>query len=217
MLSLSLRISLLLIPFVLKEIYSNELTFELPDNAKECFHEKLKVGSKYVLEFQVVTGGNYDVDLELKSPSGKFLYKERKRQYDQIEKIVEEDGVYEFCFSNEFSTFTHKVIYIDWRVDGDPEHEIGGASPRVAEGALTMIESKVGNIHRNLESCIDYQTHHRLREATGRARAEDLQERVQIWSLGQFILIIIVAIGTVLLLRSFFTDRRTSPNMSWAR
>jgi len=78
-----------------------------------------------------------------------------------------------------------------------------------------MIESKARRIHENLEKCIDYQTHHRLREATGRARAEDLQERVQVWSLGQFILIIIVAIGTVLLLRSFFTDRRTSYNTSW--
>ncbi len=61
---------------------------------------------------QVVTGGNYDVDLELKSPSGKFLYKETKKQYDQIEQTAAEDGVYEFCFSNEFSTITHKVIYI---------------------------------------------------------------------------------------------------------
>jgi hypothetical protein len=54
MLSSSLRIPLLLIAVVLKEVYSNELTFELPDNAKECFNEKLKVGSKYVLEFQVM-------------------------------------------------------------------------------------------------------------------------------------------------------------------
>lgn len=60
----------------------------------------------------MVTGGNYDVDLELKSPSGKVLYQARKKQYDQIEKTADEDGVYEFCFSNEFSTFTHKVIYI---------------------------------------------------------------------------------------------------------
>lgn len=28
---------------------------------------------------------------------------------------------------------------IDWRVDGDPEHEIQAANPRVAEGALTMV------------------------------------------------------------------------------
>jgi hypothetical protein len=54
MLSSSLRIPLLLIAVVLKEVYSNELTFELPDNAKECFNEQLKVGSKYVLEFQVM-------------------------------------------------------------------------------------------------------------------------------------------------------------------
>ncbi|CAF3712003.1 unnamed protein product [Rotaria socialis] len=217
MLAPTLRVLFILIAFLLTYIHSNELTFELPDNAKECFNEKIKVGSKFILEFQVVTGGNYDVDLELKSPSGKILYQVTKKQYDQIEKTADEDGVYEFCFSNEFSTFTHKVIYIDWRVDGDPEHEITGPNPRVAEGALTMIESKVGNIHRNLESCIDYQTHHRLREATGRARAEDLQERVQLWSIGQFVLIIIVAIGTVLLLRSFFTDRRTSSSASWSR
>lgn len=161
MLSSSLR-SLLLFFFlvILKEISSNELTFELPDNAKECFNDKLKVGSKYVLEFQVVTGGNYDVDVELKSPSGKILYQVTKKQYDQVEKTAEEDGIYEFCFSNEFSTYTHKVIYIglyfllenkiklfdlfffivDWRVDGDPEHEINGANPRVAQGALTMVE-----------------------------------------------------------------------------
>lgn len=63
----------------------------------------------------MVTGGNYDVDLELKSPSGKILYQARKKQYDQIEKTADEEGVYEFCFSNEFSTFTHKVIYIGER------------------------------------------------------------------------------------------------------
>ncbi len=54
MLSLSLRIELFFIVFMVIKVYSNELTFELPDNAKECFNDKLKVGSKYVLEFQVI-------------------------------------------------------------------------------------------------------------------------------------------------------------------
>ncbi|CAF3434851.1 unnamed protein product [Rotaria socialis] len=216
MLPWEFNILLVSVILLLKKIYANELTFELPDNAKECFHDNLKIGSHFTLEFQVITGGNYDVDLELKSPTGKILYRETKRQYDQIEKTAEEAGVYQFCFSNEFSTFTHKTIYIDWKVDGDPEHEITQPGPRVAESALTMIERNVERIHENLEKSIDYQTHHRLREATGRARAEDLNQRVQDWSLGQFMLIIFVAIGTVLLLRSFFSDRKTS-NMTWNR
>ena len=32
-----------------------ELTFELPDNAKECFHEIIEEGTESTLEFQVTT------------------------------------------------------------------------------------------------------------------------------------------------------------------
>jgi len=53
MLTSSFHILFILIIFLLKQIIANELTFELPDNAKECFHESLKVGSKFVLEYQV--------------------------------------------------------------------------------------------------------------------------------------------------------------------
>ena len=62
--------------------------------------------------FQVITGGNSDVDVVLKNPSGHILYKQEKEEYDQIELEVEEPGVYEFCFSNEFSTFSRKIIYM---------------------------------------------------------------------------------------------------------
>jgi protein ERP2 len=53
MLGLSLHIFVVCIIFLFKQIIANELTFELPDNAKECFHEQLKIGSKFTLEFQV--------------------------------------------------------------------------------------------------------------------------------------------------------------------
>lgn len=77
------------------------------------------------------------------------------------------------------------------------------------------METSVEKIHLSLEKTIDFQTHHRLREASDRIQAEDLQERVQWWSFGQFFLIILVSIGTVLLLRSFFPDRRDSSRHAW--
>lgn len=30
-----------------------ELTFELPDNAKECFYEEIEAGTEFTVEFQV--------------------------------------------------------------------------------------------------------------------------------------------------------------------
>ena len=34
-------------------VRGSELTFELPDNAKQCFYEDITIGTKCTLEFQV--------------------------------------------------------------------------------------------------------------------------------------------------------------------
>lgn len=70
------------------------------------------------------------------------------------------------------------------------------------------MESSAVSIHEALKVTIDYQTHHRLREAQGRAFAEDLNDRVMIWSVGEFIVILVIGVGQVLVLRSFFSDKK---------
>lgn len=70
--------------------------------------------------FQVVTGGHYDVDCRLEDPDGTTLYKEMKKQYDSFTFTAAKNGTYKFCFSNEFSTFTHKTVYFDFQVGDDP-------------------------------------------------------------------------------------------------
>ena len=48
------------------------------------------------------------------------------------------------------------------------------------------MESSSVEIHEYLNAVLDYQTHHRLRESQGRIRAEELNERVLYWSLGEY-------------------------------
>jgi len=81
---------------------------------------------------QVIQGGNYDVDLTLKSPRGTTLYHERKKQYDSYEWTADEHGEYQFCFSNEFSTFTHKLVYFDLQVGDQEALRIGTVNPLTA-------------------------------------------------------------------------------------
>jgi len=71
------------------------------------------------------------------------------------------------------------------------------------------METSVLNARHSLKSVIDYQTYHKNRESQGRSFAEDLNERVQYWSVGQTIIIIVAGIGQVLILRSFFSERKT--------
>jgi len=182
-----------------------ELTFELSDNAKECFHEEILDDTKCTLEFQVVTGGHYDVDVMMKDPSGNVIYDEKKKQYDSHTFTAKAKGEYMFCFSNEFSSFSHKTVYFDFQ---------SGEEAPLTEGigshhkALTQIETAAVQIHESMKVIIDYQTHHRLREATSRDMAEYLNERVQYWSLGQAVVILVIALIEVYILRNFFAEKK---------
>ncbi|XP_066923818.1 transmembrane emp24 domain-containing protein 3-like isoform X1 [Clytia hemisphaerica] len=191
-------------------VHSVELTFELEDNARECFHETIVNKTKCTLEFQVVTGGHYDVDVIVKDPHGKILYDEKKKQYDSVNFDAEVLGEYEFCFSNEFSSYSHKTIYMDFQ-DGSKEPPLPiGRGRGMDEGqySLTLIESSAVQIHESLNTIIDYQTHHRLREAKSRSLAEYIFERVNYWSIGQTLIMLGMSLLQVFTLKRLFTEKR---------
>lgn len=70
------------------------------------------------------------------------------------------------------------------------------------------MESTSEEIHSSLGQVVDGQTHFRLREAKGRIFAEDLNKRVFYWSIGETVFILLLGIGQVFVLRSFFTEKK---------
>ncbi|XP_061923087.1 transmembrane emp24 domain-containing protein 3-like [Entelurus aequoreus] len=202
---LLLSLSLLLLCNVLV-LFATELTFELPDNEKQCFYEDLEKDIKFELDYQVISGGNYDVDCFVTDPHDNILYREDKKQYDSFSHTTAMKGVYKVCFSNEFSTFSHKSIYLDFR-HGEEEPLIPSMTRATA---LTQLESTCVSIHEILKVVAESQTWYRLREAHDRTRADHLMERVTFWSIGETVLLFIIGIGQVMMLKSFFSDKKGS-------
>lgn len=148
---------------------------------------------------QVVTGGQYDVDVQLVSPTQEILYKQVKTQFDSHQftaqvrhnigcyktspikwnplSSLQATGIYAACFSNEFSTFSHKLIYMDFQV-GD-EQPLPGVDEHST--VLTQLESSSQEIHKSLNAILDYQTHHRLREAQGKWVNVSLERRLSVF------------------------------------
>lgn len=182
-----------------------EMTFTLQEHEVQCFHEVIPKDKKISLEYQVISGGHFDIDCHMMSPNSKTLYKESRKQYDTFHHKTIDSGEYTFCFSNEMSTFAHKTVYFDLDL-GDESMDAPGLDGE--EGAhataLTQLESSAYAIHESLRLIVDYQNHHRLKERIGREIAEYLCERVQNWSVGQTVLIVIVAFGQVFVLRKLF-------------
>ncbi|KAF3686802.1 Isocitrate dehydrogenase [NADP], mitochondrial [Channa argus] len=169
---LHLELSCLLLHVLV--VFGTELTFELPDNDKQCFYEELEKDVKFELDFQVISGGSYDVDCFVTDPQNNVLYNERKKQYDSFSHVTAMKGVYKVCFSNEFSTFTHKIVYLDFR-HGDEEPLMPSMTRTTA---LTQLESSCVSIHEILKVVADSQTWYRLREAHDRTKADHLLERL---------------------------------------
>lgn len=71
------------------------------------------------------------------------------------------------------------------------------------------MEQAAVNIHESLNTILDAQTHYRLNEAKGRKRAEELNSRVMSWSLFETCVVLIIGIGQVMILKNFFTDKRS--------
>lgn len=187
-------------------VFGTELTFELSDNDKQCFYEELEKDVKFDIDFQVISGGNYDVDCFVTDPQNNVLYNEKKKQYDSFSHTTAMKGVYKVCFSNEFSTFTHKIVYLDFRHGDDDSFRYGVTRST----ALTQMESSCVAIHEVLKVVADSQTWYRLREAHDRTKAEHLLKRVTFWSVGETILLFVISIGQVVLLRSFFSEKKGS-------
>jgi p24 family protein gamma-3 len=81
-----------------------------------------------------VTGGHYDVDVTLEAPNKEVLYRKVKTQFDSHTFTATVTGVYSACFSNEFSTFSHKLVYMDFTVGDEP------ALPGVGEHATVITQ-----------------------------------------------------------------------------
>ena len=98
------------------------------------------------------------MDAALFGPGDRVIYQKQRKQYDSVEFTTKESGEYYFCFSNEFSSFSHKVIYFDFATGNEPPitEEIGKTHK-----AFTQLEVSVMKIHEALTLVRDYQTHHR--------------------------------------------------------
>ncbi len=86
------------------------LTFEVPNRDKFCFNEIFDKAKKWTFEYEVIRGGDYDIDIRVKGPGGAILYDKDRSQEGKF-NFDAQIGEYEVCFSNEFSTFEHKVVY----------------------------------------------------------------------------------------------------------
>jgi hypothetical protein len=128
-----------------------ELTVLIPANQRECFHQVLEAGKSIEIEYEVLEGGDMDINYFLYSPTNRVLKSDfKKSDGDQTIKL-EETGEYQFCFDNSFSRFSQKQVYFSLRPlneKGDVDYDSPAESwmDTVNKDELGDLQTKIQDI-----------------------------------------------------------------------
>jgi len=68
---------------------------------------------------QVTSGGNFDVDASVMSPLNKTVYLAMRKPSGLFQWDADVTGAYRLCFSNRFSSISHKTVSFDFGVIDD--------------------------------------------------------------------------------------------------
>jgi len=186
---------------------SQSLTLQVEPKVAECFYEQVPVNTEMTLYYQVVRGGLLDIKLTVESPSGQLLYEtlhfeeEDDGIYDFIPK---EQGHYKFCFSNEMSRWTAKVV--SFYLIKDEDEEPSKPLPASTED-LDPVENSIHKLSTEMGILLRHQHFFRGREAQHREIIETTTTRIVWVTLLESIVLIGMNLGQIYYLRRAFEVR----------
>lgn len=199
---------------------SLELKFELEDSRIDCFYEDIQIpGDNFDVVFYVIDGGNKDVDFEVLNPKKEILAKKVKKQSAEINLKAIEKGVYAFCFSNEFSSFSHKLVYFEFNTDSgnkaleqksrDKKEKIEAAA-KSTEVTMTSMESSIKYIIKNSQHSVKFLKLFRKWAWYSDWHAGNLLYNVNVNSAAIVSAVVIVSLVQTFALRRMFSDKKSS-------
>ncbi|KIL58643.1 hypothetical protein M378DRAFT_170388 [Amanita muscaria Koide BX008] len=191
-------------------VQCSALTTPIAANERQCFYADVdKAGEKIGFYFAVQSGGSFDIDFEVRDPKEIIILDgQRERQGDYV-LTANTVGEYAFCFENDMSTLTEKLVDFDIMVESEPRREPPAKPGQIAEHTSALEES-VFRLNSLLLNIKRMQNYFHTRENRGFSIVKSTQNRLFWYALLESLAIVAMAITQVYVLQTFFskTGRR---------
>jgi len=202
---------------------SIELKFELEDSRKDCFYEDIKTpGDDIDIVFYVMDGGRKDVTLEVADPKRQIMVKKVKEQNGEVRVKAMTKGVYSICFSNEFSSFSHKLVYIEITTNSRTREEEQNQkewkekvddAQKSTVVAMTALETSVNYIAKNMKHAGRGLRKFRKWDWLSEFHIDMLLNSVDLGSGAIIITIVVVSLLQTCFLRRMFSEKNLAKKL----
>ncbi|KIM31338.1 hypothetical protein M408DRAFT_327582 [Serendipita vermifera MAFF 305830] len=184
--------------------YASALTTAIGANVRMCFYAEVdKPKEKIGFYFAVQSGGSFDIDFDVKDPRDVVILEgKQERQGDYI-LTANHVGEYAFCFENDMSTITEKLIDFDIMVESEPRKETPGKPTQLSEHTSALEES-IFKLSGMLTSIERSQKYFHTRENRGFSTVKSTHNRIFWYSFFECVGIVGMACAQVYILQTFF-------------
>jgi len=176
-------------------------------HAEECFFDKVKSGTKMGLMFEVAEGGFLDIDVKIVGPDQKDIHKGERETNGKYTFAAHIDGVYTYCFGNQMSSMTPKVVMFNMDVGEAPSSaaELGEGEEA---GSHNKLEDMIKELSTSLTGVKHEQEYMQVRDRIHRSINDNTNSRVVMWSFFEATVLVAMTLGQVYYLKRFFEVRR---------
>lgn len=144
-------------------------------------------------------------------PDRREIYKGERESSGKYTFAAHMDGPYTYCFGNQMSTMTPKVVMFSMEIakpgqtaPSDSSQASGNAS--LADGA--KLEEMVRELSSALTSVKHEQEYMEVRERVHRSINENTNSRVVLWAVFEALVLVSMTVGQIFYLKRFFEVRR---------
>ncbi|GAA6058025.1 hypothetical protein JCM3770_003978 [Rhodotorula araucariae] len=181
------------------------LTTTINANERTCFYAAVdKAGEKVGFYFAVQSGGSFDIDWVVTDPTDNIIIDgERERQGDFI-FTAHQPGEYSFCFSNDMSSLSEKLVDFDIMVESEPR-PIAPAKPTGLTDQTSSLEESIYKLSGSLSSIQRTQRYFRTRENRNVSTVRSTDWRIFTFSLLESAFMVGMSAFQVWVVQRFFS------------
>lgn len=156
--------------------------------------------------FETIEGGFLDIDVKIVGPDGKVIYTGDRETNGKYTFAAYETGVYTYCFSNQMSTVTPKVVMFTMEISEAPTGTQG--APVEGEAGHTKLEDMIRELSGSLVSIKHEQEYMHIRDRIHRDINESTNSKVVWWSIFEAAILVFMTVGQIYYLKRFFEVKR---------
>lgn len=174
----------------------------------DCFYDKANVSDKVTITFEVMEGGFKDIAVSISGPNYDSLHQSEKETTGSFTFSAMQEGQYELCFDNQFSTMTPKVVMFKFQVARALDYYVDPTKRKDDVIEQAKAQSMINELSGKLGAVKMEQEYMHFRYRGHLDVSDSVQFRILAWSIFGPSLLLVMTVLEIIYMKRFFEVRR---------